>query len=172
MSNFAASVAGWGARTIREVDAGVNEAIEGFCNTVIDTTPVDMDVETSDNVVARENWSLEDKGSDGKLVTGTDSGGAISKAQVASKLSSFRASKSGSLVFMNNAHSESAYNHQDQFYANVLEFGLFPWPRSRRTINGFSAQAPAGMVRMNLIEFHFGLRDYFGNSIKGFSREM
>lgn len=171
VSNFASSIAGWKNRTLREIDDGVNQGIIGFCAAVIDATPVDMDAD--DNIVARENWSLEDKGSDGELVTGLDSGGTVSKANVVNKLASFRASKHpGSLVFMNNAHSKSAYNGTDQFYANTLEYGLYPWPRSRRTINGFSTQAPAGMVRMNLIEFHFSLKDYFGNSIKSFSREM
>jgi len=171
VSNFANSVASWAKRTTQEIDSGVNQAITDFCVTVIDATPVDADAD--DNIVARDNWSLEDKGSDGEMVTGLDSGGTVSKANVAAKLGTYRASKHpGSLVFMNNARGKSAYNGADQYYANVLEYGLFPWHSSRRTINGFSTQAPSGMVRMNLIEFHFSLRDYFGTSIKGFSREL
>jgi len=171
VSNFAASIASWKNHTVQEIDLGINEAILDFCVPVIEQTPVDMDAD--DNIVARDNWSLEDKGSDGEMVTGLDSGGTVSKANVASKLFSFRASKHpGTLVFMNNAQGKSAYNGADQFYANVLEFGLFPWHSSRRTINGFSTQAPSGMVRRNLIEFHFSLRNYFGGSIKGFSREF
>lgn len=170
MGSFSESVGSWGKRTVQEIDAGVNEAIKDVCVAIINDTPVDE--EADDNIVAQENWSLEDKGSDGSLVTGLSSGGTASKLNVMNKLASFRASKSGSLVFMNNAKAVSKYNGADQYYANTLEYGLFPWPRSRRTINGFSTQAPSGMVRMNLVEFHFSLRNYFGSSIKGFSREF
>lgn len=170
MSSFASSVGNWAAKTLKEIDEGTNYGIKGFCLAVIDDTPVDMDED--DNIAARENWSLEASGHDGELVVGFDSGGAISKANVINKLESFRASRDGSLIFMNNAFGVSRYDNSGKYYANVLEFGLYPWSSSRRTINGYSTQAPSGMVRKNLLEFHLNLREYFGSSIVDFSREF
>lgn len=40
----------------------------------------------------------------------------------------------------------------DKVYAPMLEYGLYPKPGGNKTINGFSSQAPKGMVRITVKE--------------------
>ncbi|OBX06185.1 HK97 gp10 family phage protein [Gallibacterium genomosp. 3] len=40
----------------------------------------------------------------------------------------------------------------DKSYAPMLEYGLYPKPGGGKTINGFSTQAPKGMVRITVKE--------------------
>ena len=40
----------------------------------------------------------------------------------------------------------------DKVYAPMLEYGLYPKPGSGKTINGFSIQAPKGMVKITVQE--------------------
>lgn len=40
----------------------------------------------------------------------------------------------------------------DKVYAPMLEYGLYPKPGGSKTINGYSTQAPKGMVRITVKE--------------------
>lgn len=40
----------------------------------------------------------------------------------------------------------------DKAYAPMLEYGLYPQPGGAKTVNGFSVQAPQGMVRISIQE--------------------
>lgn len=166
MGNFASSIRNWKGNTLSQIDEGVNYALKNFTDTVIEQTPVDYDPETMDEIVAKDNWSLENAGDDGEMVLSMSAGGEKSKEKVNSKLRSWRATKNGKLVFMNNAHDKNS-----GYYANILEFGLYKYGKeTKRTRDGYSKQAIGGFVRKNLVEFHFGLRDFFGKSITGFTR--
>ena len=171
MGNFSAGISDWKSRTISQIDEGVNYAIETFCIQVIEDTPVD-DTDNRDTIVAKNNWSLEKEGGDGTMVANDDMTGDDSRESVKSTLAAFRATKDPKLVFMNNAFGVSRYSKDAQYYANVLEFGLYPWPETERTTQGYSRQAVGGFVRKNLTQFHFALRSFFGKSITDFTRVL
>ncbi|HII3779098.1 TPA: HK97 gp10 family phage protein, partial [Pasteurella multocida] len=50
----------------------------------------------------------------------------------------------------------------DKPYAPVIEYGLYPKPRGIKTENGFSTQAPQGMVRITVQEMQAWLRSNLG----------
>ena len=46
------------------------------------------------------------------------------------------------------------YIATDKVYAPIIEYGLYPNPPKNptgRTVNGYSSQAPAGMVRVTVM---------------------
>ena len=47
----------------------------------------------------------------------------------------------------------------DKVYAPMLEYGLYPKPGGGKTINGFSIQAPKGMVRITVQEMEVWLKN-------------
>lgn len=47
----------------------------------------------------------------------------------------------------------------DKVYAPMLEYGLYPKPGGRKTVNGFSIQAPKGMVRITVQEMEAWLKN-------------
>lgn len=48
--------------------------------------------------------------------------------------------------------TDAIYITTDKPYAEQLEYGLYPQPGGAKTINGFSTQAPQGMVRITAKE--------------------
>ncbi|MCW9731912.1 HK97 gp10 family phage protein [Avibacterium sp. 20-15] len=48
--------------------------------------------------------------------------------------------------------TDAIYITTDKPYAEKLEYGLYPQPGGTKTINGFSTQAPQGMVRITAKE--------------------
>ncbi|HDR1268614.1 TPA: HK97 gp10 family phage protein [Pasteurella multocida] len=50
----------------------------------------------------------------------------------------------------------------DKPYAPVIEYGLYPKPGGIKTENGFSTQAPQGMVRITVQEMQAWLRSNLG----------
>ncbi|MDH3003505.1 HK97 gp10 family phage protein [Pasteurella multocida] len=50
----------------------------------------------------------------------------------------------------------------DKPYAPMLEYGLYPKPGGIKTENGFSIQAPQGMVRITVQEMQAWLRSNLG----------
>lgn len=47
---------------------------------------------------------------------------------------------------------DTFYIATDKVYAPMLEYGLYPQPGGSKTVNGFSTQAPKGMVRISVQE--------------------
>lgn len=47
---------------------------------------------------------------------------------------------------------DTFYIATDKVYAPMLEYGLYPQPGGGKTVNGFSTQAPQGMVRISVQE--------------------
>lgn len=59
----------------------------------------------------------------------------------------------GSNEVINNAKfGNTLYIATDKPYALTLEYGLYPKPGGRKTNDGFSIQAPKGMVRITVQE--------------------
>ncbi|HHT7871389.1 HK97 gp10 family phage protein [Pasteurella multocida] len=50
----------------------------------------------------------------------------------------------------------------DKAYAPMLEYGLYPKPGGPKTENGFSTQAPQGMVRITIQEMQAWLKSNLG----------
>lgn len=47
---------------------------------------------------------------------------------------------------------DTLYIATDKVYAPMLEYGLYPQPGESKTVNGYSTQAPQGMVRISIQE--------------------
>lgn len=47
---------------------------------------------------------------------------------------------------------ETLYIATDKPYAPVVEYGLYPKPGGHKTTNGYSTQAPKGMIRITISE--------------------
>lgn len=47
---------------------------------------------------------------------------------------------------------DTFYIATDKVYAPMLEYGLYPQPGGSKTVNGYSTQAPQGMVRVSIQE--------------------
>lgn len=50
----------------------------------------------------------------------------------------------------------------DKPYAPVIEYGLYPKPGRGKTVNGYSIQAPKGMVRITIHELESWLKGQIG----------
>lgn len=86
-----------------------------------------------------------------RIKTPVDSG-ALRKSWTSSigkEPSSFNGDKSANnLVTIN----DTWYLATDKLYAPLLEYGLYPQPGGNKTIDGYSTQAPQGMVRISVQE--------------------
>jgi hypothetical protein len=88
----------------------------------------------------RANWNVSYGAVDMTTTTSTEQTRADREVQKALTL------PVGGTVYMANSLP----------YARVLEYGLYPNPPKKptgKTVNGFSRQAPAGMVRRTAVEF-------------------
>ena len=129
---------------IETVETSYNEtfmatALDMF-SSIVKLTPVDKGR-------LRANWQVDINSMPSGEVSGTDKTGnkAISKAN--SKIDQF---KKGSIYFANNLP-----------YADVAEYGLWglgEGATSKTTRDGFSIQAPYGMVRVTLTNFEQALK--------------
>ena len=57
---------------------------------------------------------------------------------------------------------DTVYIATNKVYAPIIEYGLYPNPPKRptgRTINGFSTQAPNGVVRITVRDFENRIKD-------------
>ena len=57
---------------------------------------------------------------------------------------------------------QMVYIATDKVYAPIIEYGLYPNPPKNptgRTVNGYSSQAPAGMVRVTIMNMAAWLED-------------
>lgn len=147
-SSFTISVADWAEDEARKLAYTVAKRI-------IDRTPVADPEEVDDPGQAKGNW----QGTIGSPAVGTinhpDPSGADTIAKIESNIQSWKPSTGMSFFITNNI-----------IYIPVLEYGLYPsrnGGRTRRTINGFSTQAPAGMVGITVAEF--------GGMFNGFTKE-
>lgn len=124
----------------RRVDMAIRDATEAMCVAIIKQTPIDTD-DGRDEIVMRGDWvsGIGDVPSD---VNRGDLSGGEAKEQVRSVVRKWTPHTGRPFLFANHKR-----------YGVMLEYGLYPQPGGSRTRNGFSTQAPAGMVRINTAEF-------------------
>ncbi len=147
-SSFAVNVGNWSNDTIRSVTHEIAERI-------VNRTPVADIEEVDDPGQAKGNW----QGSIGAPSTGTidnpDESGVNTIAALDAKIKEWNPSTGESFFITNNV-----------IYVPVLEYGLYPsrnGGRTPRTVNGYSTQAPYGMVGITVAEF--------GGVFNGFIKE-
>ena len=103
---------------------------------IVEQTPVDEGR-------ARNNWFLTSR------QPSTQTRGR-NKAGTASLKSASTMSK--------NVLNKTFYFTNNQPYIHVLEYGGYPTPGTKKTVNGFSKQAPKGWVRATVIRMQNALR--------------
>jgi hypothetical protein len=120
----------------RRASMSVEKTIKGtsikLFSAIIKSSPVDSGR-------FRANWMAAGVQPSSAVTNSTDKSGSAATVAMASYISSAR----GQMVFTmaNNLH-----------YAYKLEFGGYPGD-GPNTVGGFSKQAPAGMVRVNVARF-------------------
>jgi len=141
------------------VESWAEDKCRGLANAVatriVARTPVGSEEQVDDPGQAKGNW----QGTIGSPAAGTidhqDESGAETLAEINSKVQEWKPSTGESFYITNNIS-----------YIPILEYGLYPNPPKRgtgRTVNGFSTQAPSGMVGITVAEV--------GGSFNGFTEE-
>lgn len=118
------SLLGRGKREVRKI-------IRSVAKDIIMNTPVD-------DGVLKNNWYASNRSIPKRTTTASDSSGKTSMARVDKALTRL---KIGQRFYLAN----------NLPYAKVVEYGLYPNPPKNptgKTVNGFSKQAPQGMVRL------------------------
>ena len=121
---------------MKRVNSVIRREIRRTCKNIIDDTPVDTGR-------LKNNWYASNRQVGVRTNKSTDPSGKNSLARVDKALKRFKAGQRFS--FFNNLP-----------YARVVEFGLYPNPPKNptgKTVNGFSRQAPSGMLRKNVDGF-------------------
>lgn len=88
----------------------------------------------------RANWNVSYGAPDTSVTESTDASRALREAQKALTL------PVGGVTYMSNSLP----------YARVIEYGQYPNPPKNptgKTVNGFSVQAPQGVVRLSALEY-------------------
>lgn len=88
----------------------------------------------------RGNWQLSIDSTAGSSLVRYDKDGQSTINEIASRANSFTA-------------GQVAYIQNHVLYGNDLEYGLYNGPTSKVTDEGFSRQAPSGMVRITEMQF-------------------
>jgi hypothetical protein len=104
---------------------------------IVDRTPVDVD-DTPHKGQTKANWRVDTKEPDNSILSDKDIDGSKTKSREDSKFDN-----ADDVIFI--------YNNEG--HISALEYGLYPKPGGPKTDNGFSTQAPSGMVRITLAEF-------------------
>jgi hypothetical protein len=140
MSSFSSDMAIAKTKALQVTDRAVKNTILRMCKEVINETPVDTGR-------LKNNWYASNRAFGVRTTKATDPSGKNSMNRVRAALK--RLKRGQSFYFFNNL-----------VYAPVVEFGRYPNPPKNptgKTINGFSRQAPQGMLRknFNLVELYF-----------------
>jgi len=117
---------------MRRVNQEIRRELRRTCKKIIKQTPVDTGR-------LKNNWYASNRRVGVRTTKATDPSGKNSLARVDKALSRLKVGQR--FHFFNNLP-----------YARVVEFGLYPNPPKNptgKTVNGFSKQAPAGMLRIN-----------------------
>jgi hypothetical protein len=147
---FAASLDKFLSNTERRIDWTMGQAAEEMCSQIIGLTPVD--ITEPDNVVMKGDWV---SGIDEEPVDALrgDASGDGANHQLREVTKKWHASKGQRFVFA---------NHRP--YGVMLEYGQYSHDHTanpaRTTAQGYSTQAPAGMVRVSVQDFDFLVDDY------------
>jgi hypothetical protein len=149
VSQFVIKVEGWSERNCRELASTVGEKL-------IMRTPVGSPEQVDDPGQARGNWQTTIGSPASGARDNPDPSGTATIAEMKGVVKSWKPNTGDSLFITNNLS-----------YIPVLEYGLYPNPPKRgtgRTINGFSTQAPNGMVGITVAEFNgFSMNPFAGH---------
>lgn len=133
MANFTDTINQWIEQTESKLDDVLQTIVIKVGESVVRLSPVDTGR-------FRGNWQLTiDATSDASLVRYDQSGQATIN-EIASVANRFTA-------------GQVAYIQNHVLYGNDLEYGLYNGPTQKVTDEGFSRQAPAGMVRITAMQF-------------------
>lgn len=132
MSSFSQQVQA-GVRLAKDANIGaVRATLLGMARKVIQDTPVDTGR-------LKNNWYASNRGLGRQSTKATDASGTNSLKRVVAALQKLKA-------------GQTFYLYNNLPYARVVEYGLYPNPPKNptgKTVNGFSKQAPSGMLRIN-----------------------
>lgn len=130
MSQFALDLNKWALKAKGEADKKVREVCFELTRRVILKTPVDQGR-------LRANWQASINTPASGIVDSFDKTGEVSVSKAKSSIKN----ASGNVFWLSN----------NLPYATVVEFGQYKGS-GPKTKNGFSTQAPAGMVRISIDE--------------------
>lgn len=133
MANFFDVVSEWIEETEVKMDDILQTIIIQVGTMVVRLSPVDTGR-------FRANWQLSIDAELGSSTTAFDQDGQSTINLIASKANSFTA-------------GQVAYIQNNVLYGHDLEWGLYNGPTQKVTAEGFSTQAPNGMVRVTEAEF-------------------
>lgn len=117
---------------MRRVNREIRSELKKTCKKIIKQTPVDTGR-------LKNNWYASNRRVGVRTTKATDKSGKKSIARVEKTLARLKVGQR--FHFFNNLP-----------YARVVEFGLYPNPPKNptgKTVNGFSKQAPQGMLRIH-----------------------
>ena len=143
-SVFGAEVAQWVANVTARTSQTIKASVVDLCTAVIDQTPVYKENDywgPPDARITKENWQTLVNVSADEYMLGVP---GQSKATLDAVVEvAWNPWDGDSLVFANTDP-----------YITMLEFGQYKYKHPVNTINGFSTQAPQGMVRINVARFN------------------
>jgi hypothetical protein len=131
-SNWGKQVADATVKLVSNSEKRVKKSIRRTCVDIVMQTPVDKGMLIN-------NWYASNKQIPVRRTKQLDPSGAKSISRIDKAVERYKLGQTFYLV--NNLP-----------YANVVEYGKYPNPPQNptgKTVNGFSKQAPAGMVRIN-----------------------
>lgn len=133
MANFEDIVNEWVEQTEEKIDDILQTIIIKVGTMVVRLSPVDTGR-------FRANWHLSIDRESGVSSMSFDQEGQSTINLIASAANSFTA-------------GQVAYIQNNVLYGNDLEWGLYNGPTQKVTADGYSTQAPSGMVRVTEAEF-------------------
>lgn len=144
-NSFFKAIENWQKKTLDNSVKIINGTIEDLFRSIVVRTPIDFD-DMSHRGTTKANWQIG-KGKDIKSkINARDPQGEQTIQREIRKLD-----KAIPRVF---------YIVNNEGQSKMLEFGLYSkTSQTGKTVNGFSTQAPAGMVRISLEEFGLTLKE-------------
>lgn len=128
MADFLDTINQWIEQTEHRIDETLQTIVMKVGESVVTLSPVDTGL-------FKGNWQLGIDHSTNASLVRHDESGYDTLADMARKVNSFTA-------------GQIAYIQNHVLYGNDLEHGLYNGPTDKVTDEGFSRQAPAGMVRI------------------------
>lgn len=133
MANFIDVISEWVEETEVKMDDILQTILIQIGTMVVRLSPVDTGR-------FRSNWHLTIESESGASTLGYDRDGQSTINLIASAANSFTA-------------GQVAYIQNNVLYGDDLEYGLYNGPTAKVTSEGYSTQAPNGMVRVTEAEF-------------------
>lgn len=135
MANFLDTINEWVEATENRIDETLQTITIKVGESLIMLSPVDTGR-------FRGNWQLTIDGTSANSLVRYDQDGSSTLAMLASKAKTFTA-------------GQVAYIQNHVLYGYDLEYGTYNGPTQKVTEEGFSTQAPSGMVRVTTTEANF-----------------